>query len=180
MKVSSNFPILQQQNALLVTAGRQVAKIYRLRNGEIKKRETVEIKSPKYTDREGRFEYRGPRGRLHGSGSVYEKKNEYVHKKFLALLVGEMKKPRRPYDGIYLFAPLFTLDQIEQALPKSISKKIKRKFSGNFTKHLPLELLKKIKFRRERMAKVVARSRAKKQAKKILKPKQVDPSSIRG
>lgn len=169
MKISDNFPILQKVNALFLVSGKQSAIIYRLRKGEINERETIEIKKPEYTDREGHFEYRGPRGKLHGSGSVYEPKNEYLQKKFLSSLVTEIKKIKRPYDSIYLFAPMHIIDSIEEALPNSISKKIKRKFTGNFTKQHPTDLLKKVKNLREFKAKAEARKRVTGEAAKILR-----------
>lgn len=169
MKISDNFPVLQKVNALFVVSGKQSAVIYQLRRGEINERDTIKIKKPEYTDREGHFEYRGPRGRLYGSGSVYEPKNEYVQKKFLTSLVKEIKQVRRPFDSIYLFAPMYVVDQIEAALPNSISTKIKRKFTGNFTKQHPTDLLNKVKTRREFKAKTEARKRAIGEAAKILR-----------
>lgn len=169
MKISNDFPVLQKVNALFVVSGKQAAIIYRLRKGEINERETIEIKNPQYTDREGHFEYRGPRGRLHGSGSVYEPKNEYVQKKYLASLVKEIKQIKRPYDSIYLFAPMHVIDIIEEALPNIISKTIKHKFTGNFTKQHPTDLFKKVRNFRVLKAKVEARKRVTGEAAKILR-----------
>lgn len=169
MKISHNFPVLQKANALFVVAGKQSAIIYRLRNGELHERETVAVHKPEHTDREGRFEHRSPRGKLRGSGSVYEPKDAYVQQQFITSLVGELKKLRRPYDSVYLFAPAQTLHDLEQTLPKPVVKKIVRKFAGNFTKHHPTGLLEKVKTRREFRAKSEAVERMSEEAAQILR-----------
>lgn len=171
MKVSDNFPVLQKQNSLLIAAGKQAAKIYRLGKGEINTRDTIEIPNPQYSDREGHFEYRGPRGTLHGSGAVYEAKEQYIRQKFLSRLVRELKNVRRPYKNIYLFAPKEILRDIVRTLPQNIQQKIRRTFSGNYTKHSPLALLTKIQARRKAMAQRLAQSRASAQVQRILKLK---------
>lgn len=169
MKISDDFQNLQKTNALFLVSGKQAAVIYRLRKGEIHERETIEIKQPEYTDREGHYEYRSPRGKIHGWGSTYEPKDEYVHKKFLSSLVKEIKQLKRPYDSIYLFAPMHVMDSIEQALPNSISRKIKRKFAGNFTKKHPTDLLAKIRDRRQLKARTAAMKQVTGEAAKILR-----------
>lgn len=168
MKISNQFPALQRVNALFLVAGSQSAVIYRLREGELHDKETVQIEKPEYTDREGHFESVGPHGKLHGSGSVYEPKNEYMLKKFLSAVVDEIKKIRSPFDSIYLFAPMHMQKSIESALPNSISKKIKRTFSGNFIKEHPTALLRKVRSLREFKAKTAARKRVFGEAAKIL------------
>lgn len=169
MKISDNFPVLQKANALFLVSGKQSAIIYRLRKGEINERETIEIKNPTYSDKEGRFESRGPKGRLQGSGSVYNPKSQYIKQKFLDSLLKEIKQIKRPYDSIYLFAPMHVINDIESALPNLVSKKIKRKFTGNFTKQHPTDLLKKVRNLREFKAKTEARKRATGEAAKILR-----------
>ena len=185
MKISDNFPVLQKADALFLVSGKQSAVIYRLRKGQIDEQETVEIQNPQYSDREGRFEYRGRGNKLHGSGSVYESKEEYVQKKFLGSIVKEMKRIRLPEDTIYLFAPMHVIDAIEEALPNSISKKVKRKFTGNFTKHHPTDLLKKVKALREFKEKKEARKQATGEADKILRrgkkiTKSIGKSNVAG
>lgn len=169
MKISNDFPLLQQANSLFLVAGTQSAIIYRLSNGEIKERETITINNPEYTDREGHFEYTGPSGKLHGSGSVYEPKDEYVQKKFLGTLVEELKQIKQPFDSVYLFAPMHFINEIESSLPDTFAEKIKRKFTGNFTKLHPTELLAKVKELREFKAESEAHKRVSSEAAKILR-----------
>lgn len=145
MKISNNFPVLKKVNALFLVLGKYFAIIYRLRNGEIVEKETITVDKPIYTDKEGRFESRGPRGRLQGSGSVYQQKDAYIQKDFLSALSKELKKINKPYDNIYLFAPEHVIKNVEAGLPKLITKKVSHKFIGNFTKKHPTELLKKVK-----------------------------------
>ncbi len=169
MKISDNFPILQKANALFLVTGKQSAIIYRLRKGEISERETIEIKTPTYSDKEGRFESRGARGRLQGSGSVYDSNKTYIQENFLKNLLKELKNIKLSYDSIYLFAPKQISGIIEGTLPKIILNKVKRVFDGNFTKLHPTELLTKIKSLREFKEETEARNRVTGEAAKILR-----------
>lgn len=169
MKISDNFSKLQETNALFLVSGKQAAIIYRLRNGEIHERETIEVATPEYTDWEGHYEYRGPRGKIHGWGSMREPKGEHVHQMFLGSLVKEIKQIKRPYDSIYLFAPIHVIDGIELALPKTVSKKIKRRFTGNFTKMHPTDLLAKVTARRKQRVRKATLQLVAGEAAKILR-----------
>lgn len=169
MKISDDYAILQKANALFIVTGKQSAIIYRLRKGEISEKETIEIKTPTYSDNEGRFESRGPRGRLQGSGSVLDSNKKYIQDNFLKNLLKEFNTIKRPYDSIYLFAPNYMAEAVEATLPNAASKKIKRIFTGNFTKQHPTELLAKIKDVREFKEKTEARTRASGEAAKILR-----------
>lgn len=149
MKISDDYPILQALNALFIVSGTQSAIIYRLRKGEIIEKETIEIPTPTYSDKEGRFESRGPRGRLQGSGMVYRSNKQYIQQEFLKSLLKELKAIRKPFDSIYLFAPKTISEDIIEALPKTLQKKVKSKMHGNFTKAHPTELLTKLRNSRE-------------------------------
>lgn len=168
MKVPYTFTTLQKTNALLLVAGAQTAVLYRLRDGEIHERETVRISKPEYTDREGRFEHREGSGTLHGSGSVYESKDYYIEQKFFKELHKRISSVKQSYDSVYVFAPLRMLERLVKTLPVPVAGKIKRKFSGNFIKHHPLDLLKKIRSIRRFTAKTEARMRVYGEAKEIL------------
>lgn len=152
MQISNDFPLLQNANALLLVTGTQHAIIYRVRSGNIMEKDTIEIKTPTYSDNEGRFEERGPRELLQGSGSVYESNKTYVRQKFLANIIDDIEKIKNTYDKIYLFAPQRISNEIKEALPKPISEKIAYSLDGNFTKSHPTELLEKIKELRDEKA----------------------------
>jgi len=143
MKVSNDFTFLQKANALLVVAGAQVAKIYRLKDGQINEKDTIEIETPTFTDREGHFEHHA-NGLMHGSGSVYENQDDYMQNKFLKELTGHISALKNTFDKIYLFSPGYILKSIKNTLPDELANKIQKEINGNYTKHHPNELLKKI------------------------------------
>ena len=143
MKVSNDYPLLQKTNALLIVAGKQAAKIYRLKEGYIDERDTIEVETPLYTDREGHFEHRSGNA-MFGSGSVYENKDQYIQTRFLKELVEHIKKITVPYDKIYLFSPGYILNIIKEALPAELKNKLDKAIDGNFTKHHPNDLLGKL------------------------------------
>lgn len=155
MKISDTFPRLQKSNAILIVSGRFTATIYRLRDGLIHERETIEIKKPEYSDKEGHFENRAQGGKLMASGAGYEAKISYMDMRFLANLVKEVRNIKKPYTDVYLYAPAHVSNEVKNALPKAVANKIKESFLGNFTKHHYIDLLKKIKNTREERAKKI-------------------------
>lgn len=169
MKISNKFPKLAKENALFLVSGKQSAVIYRLKNGEIHERDTITINKPEYTDREGHFQHSDSMGKFHGSGSVYEPKDAYVHQKFVSELIDEVNRIKKPYDSVYLFAPAHVMNNIEENLPNPVAKKVARKFSGNFTKLHPTELLEKIFKLRDQAKDHIKRSMASGVAAKLLK-----------
>ncbi len=169
MKISNTFPILSKINALFIVAGKQTAIIYRLKNGQINERDTIEILTPTYSDNEGRFESHGPRGRLQGSGASYTSDMEYISHKFLDSIVDSLKKINTSYSAIYLFAPSRVIKDIQSVLTSADAEKVVQTFIGNFTKQHPTELLAKVKELRDFKTKAIARSRVGGDAATILR-----------
>lgn len=168
MKISNDFPILQKENALMIVSGKQAGKIYRLRNGKLVERESLEISTPTYSDNEGFFMRRG-NGRTMGTGSVLEIDSQLVITEYTKQLAKELKSIKRPYDGIYLFVPKYVSNAVKDALPKTVQKKILREFNGNFIKEHPSELLQKIKNQRDKAVKKKSRELVGGDAAKILR-----------
>ncbi len=144
MKVSENFSNLLKESAIFIVTGKQFAKIYQLRKGEIKEKETIEVNIPKYSDKEGFFEHRGAGGTVLGSGSVYQSNDNEQQVKFLKELKKAIKGIKRPFDSIYLFAPTQSINIVADSFTKLDQAKIRKKLRGNFTKHHPTELLEKV------------------------------------
>ncbi len=144
MKISNDFAVLQKDNALLIVAGQQMAKIYRLFKGEINQRETIEVEAPIYSDKPAFFNQKG-RGESSASGSVHHFKKRYMLEKFIKELATQLSKMKRPFSRVYLFAPDYMMDVIKKELPKKVQERIRYEASGNFLKTHPTALLKKIK-----------------------------------
>jgi hypothetical protein len=144
MEISNNFPILQKSNAIFIVSGKLAAKIYRIGDGLLHERDTLEVTIPRYTDREGYYEQHSPQGSIQGSGSMGEVHDDYIQRDFIKYLADEIKDIKRPYDSVYVFGPAHVVKSLEQALPRATVAKIRQTFVGNFTKQHPTELLEKI------------------------------------
>jgi len=172
MKISTTFSKLHTTNALLIVSGKHNAATYILKDGEIKKLETIERKETEFDYKKGYFESRGKRGSLMSSGSgsngKEDSKSKEKEKDFYTLVGEKVGNLKDLYEHIYLLAPSTTIKLIEAALPKPIAIKIKRRIVGNFTKLHPTTLLTKIKVVREKKQEKV-KPKATGAAAKILK-----------
>jgi len=153
MKISTTFSKLHTANALLIVSGKHNATTYILKDGEIKKQETIERMESEFDYKKGYFESRGKKGSLMSSGSgskgKEDSKNKEKEKDFYTLVGEKVSNLKESYEHVYLLAPSTIIKLIEASLPKEVVKKIKRRIVGNFTKLHPTNLLTKIKVARE-------------------------------
>ncbi len=149
MQISENLPQFEKKS-LFVVAGRRAADIYSAFNGEIEKKESIEIKNPRYSDKEGFFMRLGG-GKFFGAGSVLEDKKIETNKKFIRELKDKTEESLKKdnVESVYLFAP----KQTEKALLEGFSENIKQKvvfsFKGNYVNQHPFNLIKKIQKKQE-------------------------------
>lgn len=150
MKISREFPQFRGEVVLLLVAGRQDATIYLATDGTIVVRDTIHIEKPVYSDREGHFETRGG-GRVYGSGSVYEPKDDVVAKEFLKELVPRIARILREnrISQVFLFVPSYVRTALRRVLPRDLKEKIQLMVSGNFGHSHPFDLLRRITKRME-------------------------------
>lgn len=180
MKISKKLPQFNNKKVLLIISGQLISDFYMVHNGIIKKIKKVQRKQPRYSDREGHFLVRG-RGRLYGSGSVYEAKKNVTREKFKKDLaratINTVNKEK--IDEIYFFAPKHLLPYFQEELPLRIKKLIKFDFRGNYTNKHPFKLLKKIKKRKlatkNKKGLLIKNLDRFKEVKKLLKRKKVGP-----
>ncbi len=141
MKISTQLPQCTDEPTLLCTLGRRLSVFYVAYSGAIEKVASVEQERRKYSDREGMF-VSGKSKR----GAVYEMPREETRRRF-AKMVAEKARDMVKVHGVsrvYLFEPSYMKGEIEHALAANVKKLIVRRFSGNFTKAHPFDLLKKI------------------------------------
>jgi hypothetical protein len=133
------------KKSLIIVAGRRKADFYQAFNGEIDKKDSIEVENPKHSDNEGFFMRLG-KGKFFGAGSVLEINNEEVDKKFIR----EVKEKtedffiRNQIQEIYLFASDYVKKNLPLHLSRDIQEKISLTIEGNYLKSHPFDLIKKI------------------------------------
>ncbi len=106
---------------------------------------SVEVRTPKYSDREGFFARSG-NGRTYGTGSVYEPKDQESKKQFIKEFSSEIKglAAERDITSAYVFSPDYAVTELKSELPEEVLSKVRLTFMGNFVKFGPMELLSRI------------------------------------
>ncbi len=144
MRISEKLPQFNNKS-LFIVSGRRLAHFYQAFNGEINKIESIQLEEPKYSDNEGFFVRMG-KGQIFGRGAVLEDKKIETDKKFLKEVKEKTEdiSRREKIEEIYLFASGYIEKNLPHLLSNDIKSKISNSFRGNFSKHHPLDLVKKI------------------------------------
>jgi hypothetical protein len=144
MKISNHLPFFDKPN-LLVVAGKQEACFYLADKDKITQADTIKLKKPEYTDREGRFDKRG-NGRLYGSGSVYEFPENELAKSFIRQVSTAVEELvyQNSIKNIFLFCPTYLSNLCEQQLSAQTKPLLEYIFYGNYHNQHPFVLLAKI------------------------------------
>jgi len=147
MKIPHIFPQFENDKALFVVTGEFEAKFYVAENGEI-----FETKSFSLDPREEAKEkqaFVGKKGGMqslsavsHHGAYILELKNKFYKKvgKVVENIVSEKK-----INGLYIFIPEYAKNKIVEKFPLIALEKNKGVYTGEYTKHNPLELLEMIK-----------------------------------
>jgi hypothetical protein len=149
MNIPRTLPQFKDRRALIITTGKQKAKLYLAYKGTLTEAASpISVPKPVYSDREGFFASRG--GGVARSGSVYENKDEAIIVEFITKLRPVLKRLRSELGddvGIYLAAPQKLRSQLEAALPPAWRNTIIMMIPGiHYTKE-PAELLAMIQTR---------------------------------
>lgn len=144
MKVPRALPQFEGKNILVISTGAENARIFEAKNGTIEELENFRIPKPHYSDREGFFETRG-HGAVFQTGAVYENKKETIIQDFISEFKKKIKKtiPGKIPDHLYIFCPRYFKNRIQDNFTKDVQKRVEI-FYGNYARHHPFELLKKI------------------------------------
>jgi hypothetical protein len=144
MKISKELPQFDGEKALVLVTGMENAKIFVAENGTIEEVESFRVEKPHYSDREGHFETRKG-GKVIGSGSVYEEKDETTVMHFAQELESKLVRFRNEsITKLFLFTPGYIVASIRRAIPLSLIAKTEGVIKGNFLDYHPFDLLKKI------------------------------------
>lgn len=137
----------------MIAAGQMGAIFYLVRNGELTKAASFELRKPRYSDHEGKFVRRG-RGQFFAAGAVYEFDKQGMIKEFLRELEGRAKALMLKYKitASYLYAPAHLMQQIKTKIKKILGDSYMMSFRGNYHNSHPFELLKMISGRQGRRA----------------------------
>ena len=141
MRIPSKFSQFEGENVLIVVAGAQDADIYFASNGTLNKIVSFRIPRRKYSDEEG---FSVQKSGISGSAREYPK--QAAIKEFLNRLENELKviSKKEKISYICLFSPDYMTKMVKAVFPAVLRNKIKISVDGNFTQHLPQELLQKI------------------------------------
>lgn len=143
MQVSRKLPQFSGRAALLIVAGKQVAEFYLAQDGQIRRLNSFQIATPKYSDREGFFITRNHQAGIMRSGAPYEAKEQKIRQDFLREFAQNLRliEAGTGVDEIYLFSPA---EVLLAKLPKSLAGKVAGEFRGNFYGSHPFVLLQEI------------------------------------
>lgn len=171
MRIKEELPQFQDQRTLIVVSGRREAILYLVNNGEIWKKEKIEVEDPEYSDKEGFFKSSSRTGGTMKAGSVYKEKITYnLTREYLDKLEEKIKNflYKEKIKNVFLFCPDYMKKEILKKTPKEFKDIIHFTKMGNYINSHPFELLEGIQEDQERKkSKVVTPIKAK--AQKILK-----------
>lgn len=148
MLIRNDLPQFRDEPALIVVTGREAAEFYHAQDGEIEQLESVRVEMPEPDERPGHFE-EGSHGKTWSAGTAFDPKEpkREARRRLVRALPEHIKdiSGESDYGHVYIFTPDYMHKEIEDALPKKLSKKLEHVFYGNYTKHMPLDLLESIK-----------------------------------
>lgn len=145
MKVPSELPQFNKNPTCFVVVTKFTAKFYFVYKGVLKKISDIKQKKLSYSDREGFFMRRG-KGRMYGTGSVYESKDEELARRFSKRASDKLKELISKYKvrNIFIFEPSHLNYRLWSNLSVRIQKKVKHRIRGNYSNMHPLSLVEKL------------------------------------
>lgn len=145
MEITNTLPQFIDKKVLFAVLGKQAGVLYFLSNGVVEELETHEQPSATYTDREGQF-FRGGRGTTYGSGSPHEDKDDTTRAQFQKDIAKEIQDAlqKSEADTLYVFCPEHLKNEVLEALPAAVSKKVQDVITGNFVHEHPFKLIERI------------------------------------
>jgi hypothetical protein len=144
MKIKSGLNQFNNESVLLAVTGDYQAKFFVAGEGEINLAVEIKPEAPEHRDNEGFFGGKkgGSKGRM-GSPS-HEVQKEYLFKKFAVKFKEAVTQLEQKNLPIYLFAPSMIHNQLAEALPKALAKRIIMNIPGNFLQLKPFDLIEKL------------------------------------
>lgn len=179
MKIPNDLSQLKDKRALIITAGRQRARLYSIKNNEIREMDFIEIETPKYSDNEGFFSRSG-KGKRYGAGAPRENNKQKIEADFLKELEKKLSGHLKKFDDLYLFCPNYMHKMIRATIPKDKKDMLKKVFFGNIVDTNPLKFVDKIETSFARRDAIKRRLNAKPEAKKILRKSRIARQVIKG
>ncbi len=129
-------------NALIIAASRQDARLFRLKENELEEIDTIHVDTPRYSDHEEHFESRGQGGTIR-AGSSIERPNVLAFQEFQKVLTEKLKAISRSENiaEIFICAPLNAKNAILNALPWPLKGKVSGFIASHLIKFPPLKIL---------------------------------------
>ncbi len=146
MKISKDLPQFKEEKSLIVVSAGQSAVVYKAHKGFLEELFKTQFFTRPYSDREGFF-FRSGRGKRISSGSVYEPKQEVMHREFFKKLSNSLKDiiKKGYYGRVYLFIPHYLTSMMHKYIPYNLKNIPFDVIRGNFVNENPFKLLLKIR-----------------------------------
>jgi hypothetical protein len=144
MQIKSGLNQFSNESVLLAVTGDYQAKFFVAGKGEINLVAEIKTELVEHRDKEGFFG--GKKGGLNGrmGSPSFETPKEYLFKKFAVKFKTAVMALEQKNLPIYLFAPSMIHNQLSNALPKAIAKRIVMNIPGNFLQLKPFDLIEKL------------------------------------
>lgn len=146
MKISKNLPQFKQEKSLIVVSAGQSAVVYKAHKGFMDELFKTQFFTKPYSDKDGFF-FRSGRGKRISSGSVYEPKQDVIHREFFKKLSSSLKDiiKKGYYGRVYLFIPHYLTSMMSKYIPYNLKNIPFDVIRGNFVNENPFKLLLKIR-----------------------------------
>lgn len=146
MHISLNLPQFNRQRVLFIVTDKEHAKFFLVSNGEIVEAEEYAIHPD---PEEGRLAGGGRRKKIPRKGKLVksplgQEQRFHAFAKNVAKISFQMEK-KRPFKGMYLFAPHHYRHELLSYFHAYVQKKIIKTVDGDYIHDHPIELLRKVK-----------------------------------
>jgi len=144
MKISKNLPQFEGKKALISVTGRQEARFFLAKDGDIEELEPFKFDKPEDPKRKGHNMIKGSKG-VYRSGPTPEFKNQRIITELESHLRKSLKNilNKNKIDIIYLTVPDYLKNDVKKTFPADAAKKIKFVLLGDYCHFHPFDILKK-------------------------------------
>jgi hypothetical protein len=150
MKIPHQLPQFAASHTFIIVAGKQDAHMYHAGDGEIYLIDSIKIPRPHYSDNEGRSKARSHNGGSIRSGTATEVRDQEIISDFIRELKHHVHKVRSDmYAEVAVLAPSKTKNEIVNALPDQLKRKVTNVIEGNYGHATPLEVIQKLYYRKD-------------------------------
>jgi protein required for attachment to host cells len=144
MKIPRQMHQFADEHTFIIVAGKQEALMYHAHDGEISLVDSVKIPRPHYSDNEGLSKARSHNGGSIRSSTFKEIRDQEIISDFIRELKKHMEKVRAEmYSEVVVVASPKTKNEIAQALPDRLKRKVTSIIEGQYYRESPIRIIEK-------------------------------------